>query len=159
MLRFKSLLKSLTAVDLMIIVFGLFLSLLNILYYNKIADWPLHVLYNFIVIVFVIVLAYIDKNNPSVFSTQLHFWYLVPVVFLSFKELYFMIDPIRDLIYDDALIAIDRFLFGDDPTTALHVIANPILTELLQLVYQTFFFLPVILGIELLLSKDRKSVV
>ncbi len=64
-----------------------------------------------------------------------------------------MIKPIRMVDYDQILIKIDRFIFGTDPTVFLHQFANPVLTEILQIAYSTFFFLPIILGIELLLNK------
>ena len=68
-----------------------------------------------------------------------------------------MVDPIHGVVYDGALIGIDRFLFGCDPTIVLFAIANPVLTEILQIVYGTFFFLPIVLGIDLLLNnKDEE---
>jgi membrane-associated phospholipid phosphatase len=63
-----------------------------------------------------------------------------------------MVDPIRGVIYDDFLISIDRFIFGTDPTVELYKISNPVLTELLQIVYATFFFLPIILCVEFILK-------
>jgi membrane-associated phospholipid phosphatase len=63
-----------------------------------------------------------------------------------------MVDPIHGIIYDQALIDIDRFMLGCDPTVELFAIANPILTEFLQIIYGTFYFLPIILGVNLLLE-------
>jgi membrane-associated phospholipid phosphatase len=68
-----------------------------------------------------------------------------------------MIDPIRNTIYDEELIWIDRLIFGFDPTVELYKISNPILTELLQIVYGTFYLLPVILGIDLFLQRKRSE--
>jgi membrane-associated phospholipid phosphatase len=68
-----------------------------------------------------------------------------------------MVDPIHGVVYDNVLIDIDRFILCFDPTVELFAIANPLLTEVLQIVYGTFFFLPIILGIELLLeNKDEE---
>ncbi len=72
------------------------------------------------------------------------------LVFLSFKEIYFMLKPIhfgRD--YDDVLIAIDRWIFGVDPTHWLMQFATPWLTEILQLAYTLFYVLFLLLGYEL----------
>lgn len=63
-----------------------------------------------------------------------------------------MLRPIRPTDYDSVLISIDRFIFGVDPTLVLFKIANPFFTELLQIVYATFYFLPLILGINLMLK-------
>ncbi|MEK7250363.1 MAG: phosphatase PAP2 family protein, partial [Bacteroidota bacterium] len=79
----------------------------------------------------------------------LHDWYVPIATFFSFKALYFMIKPIhggRD--YDDVLIAIDRRLFGVDPTVWLTQFATPWLTEILQIAYALFYFLFLILGYE-----------
>ncbi len=67
-----------------------------------------------------------------------------------------MVDPVRGIIIDNELIKIDRLIFGFDPTIELYKISSPFFTELLQIVYGTFFFLPVILGIDLIL-RDKTS--
>ncbi len=149
--------RALAVYDVIVIAFGLILTVINIVFAHKIEYWLFHVIINTIVILIIYLLAYIDKTNPTVLSTQLHYWYLVPTVFLAFKEVYFMVDPIHGVVYDGALIGIDRFLFGCDPTIVLFAIANPVLTEILQIVYGTFFFLPIVLGIDLLLNnKDEE---
>jgi len=64
-----------------------------------------------------------------------------------------MVKPIRQIDFDHYLIAIDRWLVGFDVTVELYKIANPILTEILQISYGTFFFLPIIISVELLRKK------
>lgn len=63
-----------------------------------------------------------------------------------------MLKPIRPNDFDRVLISIDRFIFDFNPTQILYKIANPPLTELLQIVYGTFYFLPIILGINLMMK-------
>lgn len=65
-----------------------------------------------------------------------------------------MIKPMRGIDYDDVLIQIDRWIFGFDPTVALHSISSPLLTELLQIIYATFYFLPIILVFDFLFRKQ-----
>jgi membrane-associated phospholipid phosphatase len=109
------------------------------------------------VITAVFFLAYFDDKKNSILLEHVHYWYIVPLIFLSFKEIYFMVKPIRGVDLDYYLIEIDRFIFGTDPTVALHSIANPVLTEILQIVYGTFFFLPIILAINLMVvDKDNE---
>jgi len=62
----------------------------------------------------------------------------------------------RGLDFDQMLIAADRWLFGTDPTVALMSVSSPLLTELLQIVYATFYFLPMILAVSLVLN-NRKT--
>jgi membrane-associated phospholipid phosphatase len=68
-----------------------------------------------------------------------------------------MVKPIREIDLDHYLIEIDRFIFGTDPTVALHSISNPVLTEILQIVYGTFFFLPIILAINLMVAEKNNE--
>jgi membrane-associated phospholipid phosphatase len=76
----------------------------------------------------------------------------VPLILFTFKEIYLMLKPLRPIDFDNILISIDHFIFGANPTQVLFKIANPFLTELLQIVYGTFYFLPIILGINLMMK-------
>ncbi len=150
--KIRKLVGYLFPTDVVIILFYLFLTALNIIYHDRVEQWFTLILLNFLLMAFVFFLAYNHKKKGTVFWEQLHFWFLVPFVFITFKEIYFMVHPIRIVDYDNYLIAIDRFIFGTDPTHALMKIANPYLTELLQIVYGTFFFLPIILAVDLMLN-------
>lgn len=157
MKKLKSLIYNLTATDLLVIIFYVFLTLVNVIYLNQIDNWLLHVFGNFLLIGFVFFIAYIDKYKTNFYWEQLHFWYLIPLVFVTYKELYFMIRAIHVVDYDNFLINADRWLFGFDVTVELYAIATPVLTEILQIVYSTFFFLPIILGIELMMKGRIKA--
>ncbi len=153
----KSSIKNLLPVDFIVVVFCLFLSLLNLIFFQKVTLWYFHILMNTIIIEFILITVYKEIKTQNFIWKQLHLWYLVPLIFIFFKELYGMVEPIRGIIYDDILILIDRFIFRFDPTVELYKIANPFLTELLQIVYGTFFFLPVILGIDLIRQKKSEE--
>ncbi len=149
----KSLLKVLNVTDLSVVVFFMFLSFLNLIFFNRIASWYLLILINFGVISLVFFLANQHNKNCGKGWVYAHYFYLVPLILFTFKELYLMVKPIRNIDYDQTLIAIDRFIFGTDPTVVLYKFAHPVLTELLQIIYATFYFLPVILGINLVIKK------
>ena len=153
MKNIKSLILNLNPIDFVVVVFYLFLTILNIVFYTKLEYPLLFIAYNFLLIAFIVGLAYLSENKGNGLLLQLRYWYLFPLIFLTFKELYYLVYPIRQIDYDYILIQIDRFIFGGDPTVMLYSIANPILTELLQIVYGTFFFLPLILAIDLLVNK------
>ena len=148
--------RNLNSTDVIVIIFCALLTLLNIIFSAKIETWYLNIAMNFGITAYIFYIAYKDNKVYNLFIRQLHYWYLVPLIFMFFKELYLMVDPIRGIIYDDILVEIDRFIFGADPTVELYKITNPYLTELLQIVYGTFFFLPVILGIDLIL-RDKSE--
>lgn len=148
---------NITPTDFVVVLFCLFLSALNVIYIEKINHWRENLVVNILIISYVIFISYKDqKNNPIVWK-HFHYWYLVPLILIFFKELYYIIDPIRGVIYDDILIKIDRMIFKTDPTYEMYKIANPYLTELLQIAYSTFFFLPIILGVDFILTGKFKE--
>lgn len=147
----KKIFFNINPVDIIVIIFSLFLTALNLIYNKKIGLWQSNIIINALIISFVLFVAYKDSFNSNSIWKYLHYIYLVPLILIFFKEIYYIVDPIRGVIYDDILIRIDRMIFKADPTHELYKIANPYLTELLQIVYGTFFFLPVMLGIDLIL--------
>jgi len=105
------------------------------------------VLINLAIITGICLLALARAASPLKILAYVHDWYVAPLVFFTFKELYFMIKPIhRGNDYDDWLIAADRWIFGVNPTEWLAQFSHPALTELLQIAYTLFyvFFLIVV---------------
>ena len=146
--------KHLKAFDVVVVVFYLILSILHIIYYDRISNWWLWIFVNFLIILLTITLAYQESQHDNNFWRILHYWYVVPIILLTFKEIYFMVKPIRVYDYDYLFIEIDRWLFGTDPTQWLYQFANPVLTEILQIIYGLFYFLPIFLCL-FLYKKNR----
>ncbi len=151
--RIKSFLHNLKAYDLVVVVFFLFLSLLNIVYHERVEQWQSFILINSGIILFAFLLAYLEEKYNNRFVRIIHYWYIAPLILITFKELYFMIKPIRGEDFDHFFIAADRWMFGTDPTHFLHQFSFPLLTEILQIVYGMFYFLPIILALALLRKK------
>jgi len=147
--------KHLNPTDYIVIIFYILLTIINLVFYKKLEYPLLFILINFVVISYAVTVSYYEGTKQSKLFKAMHYWYLPPLILLSFKELYFMIRPIREVDYDYLLIEMDRFIFGTDPTKALLTIANPILTEILQIAYMSFFFLPVFLALSLYLQKRK----
>lgn len=156
-MRFRNLLASLSAADLVSVLFLFFLSLLNIVFASRVAVWPELLLINFGFTALIFFLAVRAETRQTKLYIRLHRWYLYVIVLLVFKELYFMIRPIHPVDYDQLLIAADRWLFGIDPTVWLSQFSNPLLTELLQLAYSSYYLLFFILGIEIYRKHTLKS--
>jgi membrane-associated phospholipid phosphatase len=93
-----------------------------------------------------------EKYNSRLWQI-IHYWYIAPLILFTFKELYFLIKPIRGEDFDYLFIKIDRWIFGTDPTIWLSQYSNPVITEILQIVYGLFYFLPIILALVLLKNK------
>ena len=152
----KTFLVKLKAYDLIVVVFYLFLTIINLTFNYDIEHWFLWTLANLAIISLTFTIAYFENKNNSKFWRVIHYWYIAPLILLTFKELYYLIEPIRHQDYDWLFIEIDRWMFGTDPTKFLLKYSFPLLTEILQIVYSMFYFLPLILGLALL--KDRRYV-
>jgi len=76
----------------------------------------------------------------------------VPFAYLELAHIVPYLNPHR---YGPALRQIDLWLFGRDPLAALFPLQEPVLTEILQIVYSTFYLLPVVLAYALYRKRDR----
>ncbi len=150
MQKVKSLIYNLKAYDLVVVVFYLFLIIINLVFHSKVPQWPIFILINIGIISFALGIAFFEVKFNNRFWRIAHYWYIAPLILLTFKELYYLIKPIRGNDYDWLLIKVDKFLFGGDPTVFLSHISNPLLTEILQIVYSSFYLLPIILALFLL---------
>ncbi len=149
--RIKSFIKNLKAFDLVVIAFYLFLIFLHIIFHSKIHNSLTWMLVNIFIIAFTFFLSFMESKSNSRTWSIIHYWYIAPVILLTFRQLHFMIRPIRPYDYDELFIQIDRIIFfGKDPTYILYQISNPVLTEILQIIYGVFYLLPIILCLALL---------
>jgi membrane-associated phospholipid phosphatase len=149
-MRLRKLTAVLQSADVLIIGYFLLVALLTLAFASRIPSWRLLVIINVSVSAAIWILAAARSATRWKILAFVHDWYVPPVVFFSFKELYYIIRPIhfgRD--YDDVLIAIDHWLFGVNPTEWLSRLSHPVLTEVLQVAYTSFFFLLLIVGFEL----------
>ena len=156
-MRFRNLLASLSAADLVSILFLSFLSFLNIAFASRVTAWPELLLVNTGFTALILFLANRAETRKTRLYIGLHRWYLYIVVLMVFKELYFMIRPIHPVDYDRLLIEADRWLFGVDPTVWLFQFAHPVITEILQIAYSSYYLLFLILGIEIYRKHTLKS--
>lgn len=156
-MKIRSALVSLSPADLVSITFLSFLSLLNLVFAPRVPLWPVLVLVNLCTAALIFFLANRAEVRKTPFMIGLHRWYLYPIVLLVFKELYFMIRPIHPVDYDQLLIEADRWLFGTDPTVWMSQFAHPVLTEVLQVAYSSYYVLFLILGIEIYRRHTLKS--
>jgi membrane-associated phospholipid phosphatase len=146
----RTITSTLHTADILVIGFFCILSAVNLAFSSSIPHWFGLILINAAVMIFVCMLGWIRYHSGSRFIRFVHDWYVAPIVFFSFKELYFMIKPIHQgKDYDDWLMAADQWLFGVNPTEWLMQFASPLLTEVLQIAYTSFYFLFFVLGMEL----------
>ncbi len=150
----KSFIKKLKAFDVVVIGFSIFLIILHIIFHSRIQDSGTWILINLAIIFFAFAISYLESLADQKLWRIIHYWYIAPIILITFRQLFFMIKPIRVQDYDYLFISIDRWMFGGDPTHFLYQFSSPLLTEILQIVYGMFYLLPIILGLSLL-RKDR----
>lgn len=147
-------LKSLNPTDLVVVLFYTFLTLMTVFLRNSIEYWFLLIFLNVFIVSFVIWISNKAEKERTTLWRNIHFYYVIPTIFVTFKIIYVLLSAYRTVDYDDLLIEIDRFIFGTDPTVFLYQYSHPIITELMQIAYATFFLLPIILGIEFQRKKE-----
>jgi membrane-associated phospholipid phosphatase len=83
-------------------------------------------------------------------------WYVLPLLIIIYLENRRLIPLINPHDMDDVIIAIDRFIFmGNDPTVLLERFTFPPISEILQMAYASFYFLPLTLCVILYRRKPR----
>ena len=146
-MKLRKLLSILALGDVVSILFLLFLSLLNLMFFQRVAQWYVIVLVNCGVSALIVLLAWLAETKGSKLLVGLHRWYCYPIILFVFKELYVMIRPIHPVDYDALLISIDHWLFGVHPTQWVAQFAHPLVTEILQIAYFSYYLLFIIMGV------------
>jgi membrane-associated phospholipid phosphatase len=87
----------------------------------------------------------------------LRWWYPVLFYGVMFMETGPMVPAIHPHDFDAELGAIDRFLFGVNPTVWLQKVHHPLLSEYLQLCYAAYYFLPLAAGAQLIRRRGTRA--
>ncbi len=152
----KQFLKPLRTIDISTIIFLTFLSIINVIFCAQVSDCYFLVVINSLSSIAIIFYCGYAEDKTGVLRWVRDF-YMVAGIPLLFKEMYLLVHPIHPYDYDQLLIQIDHWLFGVHPTQWLYQFSHPIITEILQLAYSSFYFLMVILGIELYQRKNKDA--
>ncbi|MCX7794348.1 MAG: phosphatase PAP2 family protein [Thermodesulfovibrionales bacterium] len=78
-------------------------------------------------------------------------------VVLLFDSLGYVVHPVNPVDIDPLLLKLDYILTGTYPTVSLQRFTNPLLTEIMQLAYTSYYFIPVVLGIFLKAKKGDEE--
>lgn len=140
----------LTSVDLFVIAFSMFYIAISLIFHDRVQEGV--VITNAgIGIAVILGVVYLRSMTDRKAANIVHAFYIglvVPIYFKLSEQLSF---PIHNRDYDDILIYLDRLIFGVDPTVWLYetLPVVPYFIEFIQICYSLFYFLPVILGIEM----------
>ncbi|MBN1664751.1 MAG: phosphatase PAP2 family protein [Deltaproteobacteria bacterium] len=92
------------------------------------------------------------------FFTVFRDWFALLFLIIIYMEHSTLIPRINPHDVDDLLIGADRFLFaGHDPTVLMERFTHPVLTEFLQIVYTSYYFLPAVLCFWLYAKGDKSA--
>ena len=148
-MKFRRLISDLSTVDFVSIVFLSLLSFLNLIYHDRVTVWIQLVIVNIAVVAAIMIIARTAEARGTRLWIGIHRWYCYVLVLFVFKEIYLMVHPIHPTDYDQYLIAADHWIFGVNPTQWLYRFANPILTEVLQTAYFSYYLIFLIVGVEI----------
>lgn len=147
-----------TPADIVTILFLLFLCTVETLFGARIPQWYLPVMQNLLIIAGLLWMA--RTVHAGTAPAPLRFvrdWYLIPMILFVYTQSSSLGQPLHGRDYDDLLIAADRALFGGDPTVWAYRFAHPVLTEVLQIAYSSYYFFFVALYIDFYRRSDRTA--
>lgn len=139
------------AADWIMIFYQIFVTITIIFHYSKVPYAQYFLIYHVLVILFLLWLP--GTENQSVWK-WLKIWNPILIIATNFTELHYVIHNVNPIDWDNALIQLDYYLFGVHPTIWIEKWAHPLLTEYLQFIYTTFYFLPIVLAIILYCKKE-----
>ena len=144
----------------LIISYLAFLAFFILVFRNLITGWfALFTAQVIAALIFLVIIRLQTSRPESSLLQTVRNWMPLPYILFGYKMIHYLINHDRNpgfmVIKDRWLIIADRFLFGTDPTVWLQRITVPWLTELMQIVYATNYFLPLILVLTLYLKKER----
>jgi len=157
---FRSLKDNLKYLEIPDITNQIFLLLLSVIFLFSSDDLLMLVLIPLLNLTLCILIIYfvshyekkneIEKRKRSL-TRFLRFWYPSFMILFCFKEIYLIMVGFDTRLYDPELIRIDQWIFGLNPTELLFRFNNPVLVEILQIIYGLFYLMPVIYAMELYL--------
>jgi membrane-associated phospholipid phosphatase len=144
--------------DFVTITFIFALSIVEVIFSSRIQHWFLYVALNAILTVSIVLSSWYvqsKRGNGNSIITFLRDWYLVPCILLIYTQSSSINHSIHQRDYDDILIAIDRFIFHGDPTRWIFQFSHPLVTEILQIAYSSYYFFFLALFFELYRRNNR----
>jgi membrane-associated phospholipid phosphatase len=134
--------------DVLNIGFLLFLAAVVLIFRVEIKGAPFLIMeYAGLVAAQAVVIRLWDKGGFFRFAYDL----IVPVfsILVVFDSLGRIVHSINPVDIDPLLVRLDKLLCGGNPTVMLERLVSPFLTDILQLAYTSYYFLPIVLGIVL----------
>ncbi len=142
--------------DSLTILFILFLMCITLVFHEKIPRLPVLVLiYALLFLTQILLLRNYGApaGNRLALELMRSIGFPVVCILVIFDSLELLVHNINPNDIDPLLIRLDYLIFKGYPTVMLEAIHNPVLTDILQLSYTSYYFLPLVLGVLLKLRK------
>ena len=136
--------------DLVTISYQVIVLFIIMFHFRAIHNVLYFVIFHILVIIF---LCWLTLTDDSPFFRWLKNWNPILIIPMNYSELHYLVHNVHPGDYDNLLMQIDYQIFGFHPTVWLESWTYPWLTEYLQIVYSTFYFLPIVLAIYLIRKK------
>jgi len=141
--------------DTVTILLLIILLVLTGIFYDSLPKGPFLIgLYSLLIVVQILLARY--HRNGRMITIAYDLIFPVICVLLIFDSLEWVVHYINPEDIDPLLIRIDYLIFGNHPTVMLERIMHPLLTDMVQIAYSTYYFIPVSYGI-VLISKRKKE--
>ncbi len=142
--------------DAVTIIFLLFLSVLTLIFYQHIPKAPFLIsLYSIFFIAQIILIRF--KNNGRFMGLFYDLIFPILCVLVIFDSLEWIVHYVNPEDIDPILIRLDYLIFNNHPTIILERVMSPLLTDILQIAYSTYYFIPTSFGVVLLLNNQREE--
>lgn len=142
--------------DAVTIIFLLFLSALTLIFYQHIPKAPFLIsLYSIFFIAQIILIRF--KNNGRFMGLFYDLIFPILCVLVIFDSLEWLVHYVNPEDIDPILIRLDYLIFNNHPTIILERVMSPLLTDILQIAYSTYYFIPTSFGVVLLLNNQREE--
>ncbi len=146
-MNFESLKRKLRFADYYILIIYSLIIILDIIFINNLANPLLNFLAIFFELFFFLLLVYYDNNDRSIITLLRNLYYMAIILFV-YNQAQVLIATVHPIDYDNTLILWDRTILGNDIGKIFEKIANPYLTEYLQIAYASFYLWFIVIGLE-----------
>lgn len=141
--------------DTVTVLFLAFLLALSVIFYDSLPKGAVLIgMYSALIAAQILLAAY--RERGAILTVAHDIVFPLICVLLIFDSLEWVVHYVNPRDIDLILVEIDYLIFGHHPTIALESIMHPLLSDLLQLAYTTYYFIPVTLGI-ILLKKGKRE--
>lgn len=121
-----------------------FMTVMALLSIPRNPAWWVYVLAHAAAVAIILVMIRKQRVSDSGLFRVIRYWYPVALVPIVFWEVGQLVQAVHPANFDTRLLGLDLAVFGEHPFVLLEPIVNPVLTDYMQLMYTSYYFLPLV---------------